>query len=256
MFAHVSGYEWYPFGEYSIKMCVLASMDAYTYTETLSILINDSLMNNEQIISALNWRYAVQGFDKTKKVSADNLHTILEAGRLAPSSFGLEGWKFIVVENPELRAKVSAAGYGQPKITEASHLIVIARRTDARATIVSERIARTAKVTGAPETALAGFKDMLDGTVAMRDDSALDTWMKTQTYIPLGIMMETASLLQVDNAAMEGFDPKGVDDALGLTAKHLTATTLLALGYRSFDDAAATRPKVRRDFDDVVEFLK
>ena len=72
MFARVRGYEWYPFGEYSIKMCVLASMDAYTYTETLSILINDSLMNNEQIISALNWRYAVQGFDKTKKVSADN----------------------------------------------------------------------------------------------------------------------------------------------------------------------------------------
>ena len=255
MFARVRGYERYQFGEYSIKRCVLASMDVYTYTVTLSILINDSLMNNEQIISALNWRYAVQGFDKTKKVSAEDLHTILEAGRLAPNSFGLEGWKFIVVENPELRAKVSAAGYGQPKITEASHLIVVTRRTDARAHIVEERIARTAKVTGAPESALSGFKDMLDGTVAGKDDTALDVWMKTQTYIPLGIMMETASLLQVDNAAMEGFDPKGVDDALGLAAKGLTSTTLLALGYRSADDAAATRPKVRRDFDDVIEFM-
>lgn len=213
-------------------------------------------MNNEQIVSALNWRYAVQAFDKTKKVSAEDVHTILEAGRLAPSSYGLEGWKFIVVESPELREKVKAAGYGQPKITDASHLIVIARRTDARATIVNERIARTAKVTGAPESALKGFKDMLDGTVAMRDDAALDMWIRSQTYIPLGIMMETASLLKIDNAAMEGFDPKGVDEALGLTAMNVTATSLLAIGYRSGDDEAAARPKVRRDFDEVVQFLK
>ena len=68
-------------------------------------------------------------------------------------------------------------------------------------------------------------------------------------------MMETASLLGVDNAAMEGFDPKGVDEVLGLSTKHLTATTLLALGYRG-EDESATRPKVRRDFDDVVEFVK
>ena len=214
------------------------------------------MMKKEEIISALNWRYAVQGFDATKKVSAEDLNTILEAGRLAPSSFGLEGWKFIVVENPELRAKVSAAGYGQPKITEASHLIVIARRTDAREAIVAERIARTAKIQGVDASALDGFKQMLDGTVASRDDAALDTWMRLQAYIPLGIMMETASLLQVDNAAMEGFDPKGVDEALGLTAKHLTATTLLALGYRSSADESAARPKVRRAFDEVVEFLK
>ena len=69
-------------------------------------------------------------------------------------------------------------------------------------------------------------------------------------------MMETASLLQVDNAAMEGFDPKGVDEVLGLAAMNVTATSLLALGYRSGADESAARPKVRRDFGDVVTFLR
>jgi nitroreductase len=211
---------------------------------------------NETIINALSWRYAVQSFDTSKKVSEADLRTILESGRLSASSFGLEPWKFIVVENSELRTKLAAAGYGQAKITEASHLIVIARRTDTRENIVAERIARTATIQGVTESALDGFKQMLDGTVAGRDDAALDTWNRSQTYIALGSMMEAASLLKIDNAAMEGFDPKGVDEVLGLSAKHLTATTMLALGYRSEKDEAARRPKVRRDFDEVIEFIK
>lgn len=211
---------------------------------------------NEKITSALSWRYAVQAFDKSKKVSDADLTTILESARLSASSFGLEPWKFIVVENPDIRAKLAVVGYGQPKITEASHLIVVARRTDARENIVSERILRTATIQGVDAAMLDGFKQMLDGTVLGRDDAALDVWNRCQTYIALGSMMETASLLGVDNAAMEGFDPKGVDEVLGLTAKHLTATTLLAIGYRSESDEAAKRPKVRRSVEEVIEYVK
>jgi nitroreductase len=209
----------------------------------------------EQIVKALGWRYAVQSFDSAKKVSEGDLKTILESGRLAPSSFGLEPWKFIVVENPETRTKLQAVSYGQPKVTEASHLIVIARRTDAREHIVRERIERTMKIQGQDMESLAGFKEMLDGVIASRDDSALDIWNARQAYIALGMMMETASLLGIDNAAMEGFDPKGVDEVLGLGAKNLTATVMLSLGYRG-TDAAADRPKVRRAFDEAVEFAK
>ena len=211
---------------------------------------------NEKIISALSWRYAVQAFDSSKKVAQGDLETILESARLSANSFGLEAWKFIVVENPELRLKLKEAGYGQSKITDASHLIVVARRTDVRENIVAERIARTAQIVGAPESAFADFKAMLDGAISSRDDQALDSWIKSQTYIALGSMMETASLLNVDNAAMEGFDPKAVDAVLGLPKKHLASVSMLALGYRATDDAAATRPKVRRPFDEVVEFVK
>lgn len=209
----------------------------------------------EQIVKALGWRYAVQSFDPAKKVSESDLETILESGRLAPSSFGLEPWKLIVVENPEIREQLQSVSYGQPKVTEASHLIVIARRTDARENIVRERIERTAAIQEQDVESLAGLKEMLDGVIASRDDVALDIWNSRQVYIPLGMMMETASLLGVDNAAMEGFDPRGVDEVLGLAEKNLTATVMLSLGYRG-TDRAADRPKVRRAFDEVVEFVK
>lgn len=209
----------------------------------------------EQIVKALQWRYAVQNFDPAKKVGEDDLKTILESARLAPSSFGLEPWQFIVVENAEVRGKIQAVSYGQPKVSESSHLIIIARRTDTRDSIVSERIARTAKIQSQEESSLDGFKQMLDGVIASRDDAALDIWNSRQAYIALGIMMETASLLGIDNAAMEGFDPMAVDEILGLKEKNLTATVMLALGYRG-EDASATRPKVRRDFEEVVTFVK
>jgi len=209
----------------------------------------------EQIVKALEWRYAVQSFDPVKKIGESDLKTVLESGRLAPSSFGLEPWQFIVVENAVVREKIQAASYGQPKVSEASHLVVIASRTDTRENIVRERIERTAKIQGQEISSLDGFRRMLDGVIASQDDSALDVWNSRQAYIPLGMMMETASLLGIDNAALEGFDQKVVDEILNLKGKHLTATVMLALGYRG-EDAAATRPKVRRDFSEVVEFVK
>ena len=209
----------------------------------------------ETIVKALNWRYAVQSFDPEKKVGESELRTILESGRLAPSSYGLEPWKFMVVENMEIRKELQKVSYGQPKITEASHLLVIARRTDTRENIVRERLERTAKIQNQDMASLNGFKEMLDSVIASRDDAALDTWNSRQAYIALGIMMETASLLGIDNAAMEGFDPQAVDEILGLKEKKLTSTVMLVLGYRG-TDASALRPKVRRSFDEVVEFVK
>lgn len=210
-------------------------------------------MNN--ILTALNWRFATRVFDSTKKVSDEDLQTILEAGRLSPSSFGTEPWHFFVIENPELRAKLREVGYGQPKITDASHLVVIARRTDVRENISRELMERTAATKHIDISTLDGYKAMVDGAITMRDDAALDAWVRAQSYIPLGIMIETAAMLGIDNGPMEGFDPAAVDAILGLPEKHLAATTMLALGYRGADDGA-TQPKVRRGFDEVVTFVK
>lgn len=209
----------------------------------------------ERITEALRWRYAVNAFDSSKKVSRNDLQTILESARLAPSSIGLEPWKFIVVENPELRGRIREASYGQPKVTEASHLVVIARRTDVRENIARERLERTAQAQHQDIGELDGLKRMIEGSIAMRDDATLDAWMARQVFIPLGIMVETASLLGIDSAPMDGFDPAAVDEILGLKAKHLASTALLAIGYRGADPAE-TRPKVRRAFDEVVEFAK
>ncbi len=211
-------------------------------------------MKNEEIITALKWRYATKVFDPLKKVSDEDIHTILESARLAPSSTGIEPWKFLVVLNADLRKKMREAGYGQPKITDASHLVVIARRTDAAA-LPGELIERAAKIEGKTPEELAGLRKMAEGAIASRSDkNMLNEYLARQTYIPLGTMVETAALLGVDNCPMEGFDPEQIAQILGLSAKNLYPVAMIAFGYRG-DDAFAKLPKVRRSFDEVVEFI-
>ncbi len=207
------------------------------------------------ILQALNWRYAVQVFDPAKKVSDADLQTILESGRLAPSSYGIEPWHFLVIENPALRTALRAACFDQEKVTDASHFVVIARRTDVRASIVNELIDRTALTQGVDPAKLEGLRNMVDGYIAGLDDAALDAYVQSQCFIPLGIMVESAALIGVDSGPMGGFIPAQADEVLGLREKNLTATVMLALGYRG-DDSAAKRPKVRRAFSDVVTLMK
>lgn len=209
----------------------------------------------ESILNALTWRYAVKTFDSTKQVPDEHMATILESARLAPSSVGLEPWKFFVVTNTELREKLRAAGYDQTKITDASYLVVITHRTDAQ-NLASELIDRTMKATGATEESLAGLKGMAEGAVAGHSQSAevINGWLAAQTYIPLGIMLETAALLEVDACPMEGFDSIAVGEILGLKEKNLAVTTMVAFGYRG-EDTYAKLPKTRREYTDVIEVL-
>lgn len=209
----------------------------------------------DTILKALNWRYAGKIFDPSKKVSEDEFRTILDAGRLAPSVFGIEPWKFLVIENTETRTALRAAAYDQPKVTDASHLIVICRRTDVRENITRELIERTGAVTGADTASLAGLEGMVAGTIAGKSDAEVAAWARAQTYIALGMMIETAALLNIDSGPMEGFDPAKVDEILGLSSKNLASVTMLAIGHRG-QDPAADRPKVRRSFAEVVDFVR
>ncbi len=212
------------------------------------------MISSEVVVKALNWRFATKVFDSGKKIAEQDLKAILESGRLAPSSFGIEAWKFLVIENLELRSTLRASAWGQAQVTDASHLIVIARRTDVRENIAHELMARTAQTQGVAVEALAGYKQMLDGNMASKSDADLDAWVRAQTYIALGMMIETAAMLEIDSCPMEGFDPQKFNEILGLAEKNLSATTILAVGYRGGDEAV-NRSKTRRGFEDVVEFI-
>jgi len=208
-----------------------------------------------QSTAALTWRYATKEFDPAKKVREEDLHTILENARLAPSSNGIEAWKFIVVENPEIRAALREASNNQSKVTEASHLIVLAARTDVRENIARERVERTAATQHQTVDELSGLREMLDKGIARKNDVDLLAWSKAQTYIPLGIMVETAALLEIDNCPMEGFNNAKVDEILGLAEQNLTSVTMLAIGYRNPADPFLKHPKTRRAFDEVISFV-
>jgi nitroreductase len=200
----------------------------------------------ESILKAMNWRFATQAFDTTKPLEAEKLHTILEAGRLSPSSAGIEPWNFYVVENPEIRKQLGQ----QPKMTEAPALIVITYRTDAQQ-LIDENIARAAKTHDKTQEELQGFRDMQEGSANSKGENVV-WWLKSQVYLPLGIMLEAAALLGVDGGPMEGFDPENVAKVLQLPANRKVAA-MLALGYRLEGPA---RKKVRQSFDEAVVLVK
>ena len=210
---------------------------------------------NQEILNALKWRYAVKVFDPLKKVSEENMQTILESARLAPSSIGIEAWKFLVIENPDLRVKLRAVCYDQSKVTDASHFVVLTYRTDVREHIANELIERASKIQQVEPSSIDGLRKSVEGGIARKDDVALETWVRSQVYIPLGMMIETSALLGVDACPMEGFDNAKVDELLGLAEKNLKSTSMIGFGYRG-EDPASTRAKIRREFNDVVEVLK
>lgn len=210
---------------------------------------------NEKIITAMQWRYAAQLLNPDKKVPETDLQTILEAGRLAPSAFGVEPWHFILIEDKELQQKLYDEASPQAKVKDAPHFLVVAKRTDARETLAKNRVARAVQALGKPESDLQGLRDAIDGVIAGKDDEQLASWVRAQVYIPLGAMIEAAALLGVDAGPMEGFDHDKFDEILGLKAQNLSSEYAIAFGYR-LNDEAAKRPKSRQSMEEVLTRLQ
>jgi nitroreductase len=203
-------------------------------------------INPETLINQLNWRYATKQFDPAKKISAADWATLETALQLTPSSGGLQPWKFIVVTDPAVRAKLLPASYGQAQITDASHLVVFAAKNNLNEADVDAHIQHIAKVQGAPIEALAPLRGMLvGGIVKAQDETARNAWARNQTFIALGNLLTSAALLGIDACPMEGFDRAQYDEILGLKAKGFAAAVIATLGYRSPADKYAAAPKVR-----------
>jgi nitroreductase len=207
-----------------------------------------------QALQALTWRYATQKFDPAKKLTAEQLSTLLESARLAPSSFGLQPWKFVVVQNPELRQKISAAAWNQAQVTEASDLIVLCAKTTLDETYVDRYMKLIADTRGISAENLGGLKAMIMGSVARRSPSEVTDWNKRQTYIALGTLLTAAALHGIDASPMEGFDPQQVDDILGLAQEGFTSAALCAVGFRNAHDPAAEHKKARFPLNEIVSY--
>ncbi len=213
-------------------------------------------MIKEELFKQLNWRYAVKKFDISKKhLELEDLKTILEAGRLAPSCYGIEPWKFLIIENSELRKQIRTVGYDQEKITDSDYLVVLCQRKDHPEKIVEDLIDRTAKIQSVSPESLAGLQGMVMGALSAKSETELETFLSNQCYISLGFILETAALFGIDAGPMEGFSRTEVDQILGLEAKGLRSLTLIAFGKRSSQDQFVQLKKVRRDYQDLVEFI-
>lgn len=202
-------------------------------------------------LESQNWRYATKKFDNTKKISNDDLETLKEAVRLSASSFGLQLYKVFIVENPEVRAKLIAASWGQTQIVDASQIFVFASYTkvdDKDVDLYVENIAATREI--ALES-ISGYGDFMKSNIKTRSSEDLNIWTAKQTYIALGNLLAVAAELKIDATPMEGFDPKQYNEILGLDAQNLTAAVICPVGYRSAEDTTRHYKKVRKSKEDL-----
>lgn len=199
----------------------------------------------------LNWRYATKKFDATKKISSADLNTLKEAVRLSASSYGLQPYKVIVVENPEIREQLKAAAYGQTQITDASQLFIFANDLNAGAESVDAYIKNISETRGVPADALAGFADMMKGTIANLSQEAKNIWTSKQTYIALGTLLSAASELKIDATPMEGFNAAAFNEILGLDKLGLNASVIATVGYRHGEDDTQHYKKVRKSNEEL-----
>jgi nitroreductase len=209
-----------------------------------------------QVLKQLQWRYATKKFDPNRQIPADIWQVLEQSMVLAPSSFGLQPWKFFVVQNPELRQQLLPLTWNQTQVVDASHVVVFAIKQDINAGDVDRFVERMSVVQGTPAENLAGFGNVVKGFLD-KPPYPLDVneWSKRQLYIALGQFMTAAAMLDVDTCPIEGFIPSKYDEILGLPAMGYAAAVVCAAGYRSTEDKSASRPKVRYETADVVSYL-
>lgn len=208
-------------------------------------------VNNETIVRQLNWRYATKKFDPARRIQAPDWKTLEQALVLSPSSFGLQPWKFFVVNDPKVREQIRAAAWNQAQVTDASHLVVFAYKKDLGPADVDRFITQVASTRQVAVESLAGYRQAILGAVS-RPKEQVEAWASRQAYIALGNFLTTAALLGIDSCPMEGFDPDAVTRILGLEEQGYRAVVMAAAGYRAEDDKYVKQAKVRFAAQDVI----
>ena len=207
----------------------------------------------QQLVDALNWRYATKKFDPTKTIAAEAWDALEQSLVLAPSSIGLQPWKFFVVTDPKTKNDLAAASYRQSQPADCSHFVVFAVRRGLDAAHVERHVARMVEVRGVALDSLGKFRAMTIGNLdRARAEGTLDAWQEHQIYIALGQFMASAALLGVDTCPMEGIEAAKFDEILGLAGSDYATVVACAAGYRLPDDKYATTKKVRFKAEDVV----
>lgn len=219
------------------------------------------MISKDNILDAFQFRHACKEFDPLKKIGESEFNLILESGRLSPSSFGFEPWKFAVIQNQDLREKLRAVSWGaQTQLPTASHYVAIMCYKDGMR-FDSDHVTHMMRdVQELPDEAMEGKRDRF--RQFQEENQLLDTsrtlfdWAGKQAYIALGNMMTVAAFLGIDSCAIEGVNLAAAEVILadaGLTENgQLGLSVMVAFGYRVHDP----KPKTRQTKEDVVIWAK
>jgi nitroreductase len=198
-----------------------------------------------------NWRYATKKFDAAKKISESDLNFLKEAVRLSASSYGLQLYKVLVIESPELKAQLLPAAYGQTQITDASHLFVFASQTNVGDAEIDAYLKNASEIRELPIEALAGYGNFMKGTINPMPEDLKAIWTAKQTYLALGNLLNAAAELNIDATPMEGFNASAFNEVLGLDKLNLSAVVIAPVGFRHTEDDTQHYKKVRKSNEDL-----
>ncbi len=204
-------------------------------------------------MEAMNFRHACKIFDDAKKISDEDLRFILEVGRKSPSSFGMEPWKFLVIQDEELKAKIKPFCWDQPQISTCSDLvIVLAKIEDVKpeSGVPAKRFARREMPQDKKDFYLDLYSNHLEDTLST--DKNVLAWTSRQCYLAASNMMTAAALIGIDSCPIEGFEKGKVEEVLGLDTSKYQLAIVLPFGYRTNQQSE----QLRLEFDEVVEFIK
>lgn len=215
---------------------------------------NNMPMSHEEYLHALNWRYAVKRFDPTRKISDKDWNILAESLRLSPSSYGLQPWKFIVVQDPKLREELRVHSWNQSQVTDCSHYVVLTTLVNMSKDYIDSYIEDMAKTRSVAKETLMGFEKMLIQNLITNPPQSVLDWSHRQSYIAMGNIMTTAALFHIDACPMEGMVPAKYDEVLGLDKTDYRTVAGVALGYRHTEDKLQYQKKVRFPQDKVFEY--
>lgn len=212
--------------------------------------MSQAFLDRKSLIEAFLFRHACKQFDPERVIPAEDFDAILEAGRLSPSSFGFEPWRFLVIQNKALRLSLAEVAWGaRTQFPTASHVVAILARKDLRwdGDYLGEHMR---EVKGLDAAAVAARREKVRA-FQQHDFRLFDCpeglfdWACRQTYIVLANMMTAAALLGIDSCPIEGFNRR---DAEAVLARHdlldrrvWGLSVLVAFGYRSQPAPTKTR---------------
>ncbi len=212
------------------------------------------VLESNQLLKALQWRYATKSFDASRTIDAGTWSSLEQALVLTASSYGLQPWRFLVITDAAIRAELRPHSWNQSQITDCSHLVVLLKKRTITAADADRLIQATASTRGIEASLLDGYRqmiqvDLIDGPRSQ----IISHWAANQVYIALGNLLTSAALLAVDTCAIEGFSPADYDRILGLETSDYQSCVVCACGYRSDDDKYASLAKVRYAASDLIE---
>lgn len=208
-------------------------------------------MKNE-FMDAMDFRHACKVFDETKMISDEKIKFILESGRKSPSSFGMEAWKFLVITNEELKAKLRPACWDQVQITSCSHLVLVLAGIDSvkvESGEVKKRFSRRKMPQETLDFYMSIYASHLEKTLS--SDENIYNWTAKQAYIAAANMMTAAAFIGIDSCPIEGFDKTEVESILNLDTSKYQLAMVLPFGYRVNEQSQ----QLRLDPQDVIEFI-